>query len=108
MLATETPSRDRGKHAIRPKPGPVETPLVWPDVLRAVQGDETRPALLGRYRAAGYGPDDFGRLRGAREAMADALTRTEDSLEGRHGRNVETERDRIRAVRRRLEVELWA
>jgi hypothetical protein len=57
---------------------------------------------LTRFRARGFEPDDFGHSRPAREAMADALARTEDELELRRART-----DLIRQVRRRLEQELW-
>lgn len=80
----------------------------WPDVLRAVQGDESRSQALGQYRAAGFGPDDFEHTRRAREAMSDALSRTEDFLELRAGSRRAAERESIAAVRRRLELELWA
>lgn len=85
----------------------------WPDVLRVLQDDEARSYATTRYRAAGFGPDDFARSRAAREAMADALTRTEDWLEMlgvdgiRRGAKLEAERAAIRDVRRRLETELW-
>jgi hypothetical protein len=110
--ASRAPSRDRGKHAARTEPRPLGARLAWPDVLRAVQGDEARSRLLGLYRAAGFTPDDFGGggsrgNRAAREALSDALVRTEDMLEGRHGRLAADERARVRALRRRLEGELW-
>jgi hypothetical protein len=87
--------------------------LAWADVLRVLQGDETRERCLSRYRAAEFTPDDFGCLRAAREAMADALTRTEDWLEYRELDEPKGRLDRyrqrmaIRDVRRRLERELW-
>lgn len=90
--------------------------VTFADVLRAVQGDETRSYALGRYRAAGHSVDAFGTgskggHRAAREAMADALSRTEDWLEvdeRRAGRDQrQAERLAIRDVRRRLELELW-
>lgn len=90
--------------------------LGWPEVLRAVQDDEARSFTFASFRAAGFTPDhwvDRHMGRKAREAMADALTRTEDRLEmsaadeirGRSRR--ESARAEIRIVRRQLEVELW-
>jgi hypothetical protein len=81
--------------------------VAWPDVLRAVQSAKARERALVRYRTAGFTPDDFAAKRAAREAMADALTRTEDDLELNPGRDAQATRAAIRAVRRRLEVELW-
>jgi len=78
----------------------------WPDVLRVLQGDETRSYAIGRYRAGGFGPDDFARSRPAREAMADALTYAEDRLELQGWRR-DPERAAMREVRRALELELW-
>jgi hypothetical protein len=80
-------------------------PVRWPDVMRALYSDETRAKALDRYRSDGHTPDDFARSRAAREAMADALTRTEDWLEDEHPRW--PDRASIKAVRRRLEWELW-
>lgn len=94
------------KHAPRGAPLPRARVLGWADVLRAVLGGEARSAALGAYRAAGFTPDDFGRLRAARMAMADALTRCEDRLEIAHP-GTRAERGAIRTVRRRLERELW-
>lgn len=48
-------------------------------------GHRVRPLALEHYRAAGFTPDDFARVRAARMAMTDALTRTEDFLELRRG-----------------------
>ena len=85
----------------------------WPDVLRVLQDDEARSFALSRFRASGFSPDDFGRVRRAREAMADVLTRAEDWLEmlgvdgRRRGATFEGLRIAIREVRRRLEWELW-
>lgn len=96
----------------RIKKAPAETPrarrsvLGWGDVLRPLQRDEARSVALSLYRARGYSPDDFGRVRAARGAMADALSRTEDWLEIEHPR-CETERAAVRRVRRALEQELW-
>jgi hypothetical protein len=71
--------------------------VTWPDVLRVIARDEVRDAVLGRYRAAGFTPDDFATKRRAREAMADALSRAEDISPAAA----------IQDVRRRLEWELW-
>ncbi len=106
MRIVEASTRSGGKRAGQDRVRSVRTALGWPDVLYAVQNDEARSAALGLYRARGFRPDDFGRIRRAREAMADALTRTEDMLEMR-GRRSDDERARVRAVRRQLEWELW-
>jgi hypothetical protein len=79
--------------------------VTWPDVLRAAQG--SRDSVLAAYRAAEFGSEDFARLRPAREAMADALTRAEDRLETKRGAVNAAEREAIRGVRCRLELELW-
>lgn len=77
--------------------------VTWRDVLAALQLDETRSHAIDLYRAAGFTPDAF-RMRPARLAMADALSRTEDALEGRQGAR-KAEAARIREVRRALEDE---
>jgi len=82
--------------------------LQWPDVLRAVPSPKTRERALDAYRAAGFTPDDFAAKRAAREAMADALSRTEQWLElAPENASRAAGRAAIRAVRRRLEFELW-
>jgi hypothetical protein len=80
-----------------------ETGVEWRDVLRVLSSDETRAAVLARYRAAGFTPDDFATSGLARDAMADALTRAEDVLELQAGSVRAAMRAAIRAVRRRLE-----
>jgi hypothetical protein len=65
---------------------------------------------MGRFRDSGFSADSFGAktlatTRATREAMAAALTATEGWLEYEHP--AYAERDSIRAVRRRLEWELW-
>jgi hypothetical protein len=110
-------SRDIGKAAARTRIASSETPIRWPEVLGCLAEDETRSYALSRVRDAGFTADEFSsgdasrgaaraRWRGAREAMADALTRTEDWLEMEHPRR-ERERHAIREVRRRLELDLW-
>jgi hypothetical protein len=87
--------------------------VLWSDVLRAVQDDESRSYALTRYRASGHSPDDFANLRAAREAMLEVLTYTEDWLEMLERDHVAKRavrkaiREGIREVRRRLELELW-
>ncbi len=80
--------------------------VTWPDVVRVLQRERAREAVLGRYRDAGFTADDFGRVRKARMTMADALTRTEDALEYSHPAPT-PERLALRDVRRRLEWELF-
>ncbi len=99
-------SRQQGKTRTaneRVMPG---RPVTYPDVLRVLPDDETRSCALSRFREAGFSADSFGHRRGARVAMAEALTSTEDWLEVEHPRRTR-ERDAIRAVRRRLEQEIW-
>lgn len=86
------------------------TPLVfavvtWPEIVRALSRDAARDAVLGRYRTAGFTPDDFASRRPARESMAEALTRTEDVLELRSGAP-SREREAIGDLRRRIEWEI--
>ena len=106
-------SPNTGKTGGQKRPRTAGTRVTWPDVLAVVQGDETRSRCLLRYRLAGFTPDDFGRSRLAREAMSDALTRTEDLLEyqavdrPRRAHLYDAERAAIRNVRRRLEREVW-
>jgi hypothetical protein len=102
----------------------VGRPIMWPDVLRVLTEDETRSYAMNLFSRSGFSADEFGsgetsrgarraRWRGAREAMADALTRTEDWLEyqgidhPRRAHRYDAERVAIRDVRRRLEWELW-
>jgi hypothetical protein len=66
--------------------------------------DETRSYALSGFRQAGFSADDFGHLRKARENMAEMLTLAEDMVESRHPRR---DRSAMRALRRRLELELW-
>lgn len=80
--------------------------VTWPEVLRAVSGDETRSYVIQRLRGAGFSADDFGHQRKAREVVADALTPSEDRLE-LSGPKAQVERAAIRDARRRLEWELW-
>jgi hypothetical protein len=81
-------------------------PTTYRDVLRVLQSDAARSGALMRYRAAGFTADDFATRRNARETMADALSRTEDVLEGVRGAHAQAERAVIRDVRRRLEIEV--
>jgi hypothetical protein len=81
-------------------------------VVAALHTDETRSYALSRFRDAGFSPDSFGRLRNAREAAADALAHAEDWLElreverPRRAHWYRPQREAIRAVRRRIELEL--
>lgn len=93
--------------------------LWWRDVVRVVQGDETRSYVVDRLTNAGFSVDSFGGTRKAREIVADALTRVEDRLElvavkwetgagrARGWKRASEERAAIRPVRRCLELELW-
>jgi hypothetical protein len=81
-------------------------PVVWRDVLRVVQDEQTRSEVVTRFRASGFTADDFGHERKAREALTETLVWVEDKLESR-GYWTKAERAQIRGVRRRLELELW-
>jgi len=94
--------RKQGRRSATPGPG---TPIAWSDVLRAVESDETRQRIVERYRSAGFTLDQFATVRRAREAMSDAITRAEDWLELE--KPTAGDRTRLKAVRRRLEWELW-
>lgn len=77
----------------------------WPAVARTLSENEiVRSTVLARFRAAGFTPDHL-RLKPARLALADAVTRAEDALE------LERPTDRrlalrgsLRALRRQLEL----
>src|SRR5687768_10070372 len=94
------------KTASRKPDGARRRVLGWPDVLRALSSDEARSSALALFRTAGFTPDQFGHVRAAREAVVDALARTEDLLEVRCPRR-EAERRAVQSVRRSLELELW-
>lgn len=95
-------SRTSIKKAVAKRGAPRRRVFGWGELLRGLPTPEARSGALGRFRAGGFEPDDFGSSRPAREAMADALARTEDELELRRART-----ESIRHVRRRLEQELW-
>jgi hypothetical protein len=81
-------------------------PIGWRDVLGAVQRDETRSWLTDRFRDSGFTADSFASQRKAREAVADCLTRLEDWIGNEHP-GWKADLAGIKAVRRRLELELW-
>jgi hypothetical protein len=76
--------------------------VTWPHVLRALDRDETRSYALNLFRSSGFYAESFGHLQQARQAVAAALTATEDWAEMAHPR---WDRTAIRDVRRRLELE---
>ena len=79
----------------------------WPDVLRCLGRDESRSYALDRIRDRGFSGSSCGdrfALRSTRDLVAGALTATEDWLELTHPRW--PERQSIRDVRRRLEMEV--
>jgi hypothetical protein len=72
-----------------------------------LDGDEdARKFVTERFLSLG-GTGNTWRLRPTREAMCNALTAGEDRLEVR-GSRFDAVRAGIRAVRRRLELELWS
>ena len=82
--------------------------MVWPDVLAAVQDDAARSTIVRSLAEAGFSIDNFARANHAREIVCTCLSRYEDQLECmHHGKLRAVERDAVRSVRRRLEVELW-
>jgi hypothetical protein len=99
-------SRSGIKKASAKRTAPLGRALGWREVLRALPADDARSVALGWYRSAGYTADDFAGSRGARLTLCDALTKTEDWLENEHPGRM-GERRALRAVRRRLEQELW-
>jgi hypothetical protein len=108
IAAVSTSPRRRARTLLSEAGGPVR----WPEVLRALQADDSRSYALTSFRSGGFSADSFGAKtspssRPAREAMANALTATEDWLELEHPVRWRRERDAIRAIRRRLEWELW-
>lgn len=105
-MLDQTPSRRIGKTGVQKRVASPGTAITWATILRAVQSEETRQAVLLRYRGAGFAPDDFRGHRPAREAIAQTLTRAEDHLELRSSAT-KGERRTIADVRRRLERELW-
>jgi hypothetical protein len=106
MASVQTGSRPaRTKTAARKMPRARGSAFGWPDVLRAIQGTETRLRVLAAYGALGFRPDDFGHMRAAREALGEALVRTEDWLELHRPRS--PERQALKALRSPLERELW-
>jgi hypothetical protein len=106
MASVQARSRSTGiKTAARKLPRARGSVFGWPDVLRAVQGPETRHRVLANYEAAGFRPDDFGHRVAARKALCEALVRTEDWLELHRPRS--SERRAVKGLRSPLELELW-
>ena len=111
MSTAPTPLREALPTVVHGRVQAPGQPIAWPDVLQAMPEDETRSYAFRRVRDAGFSAVSFGlktnaRWRRAREATADALTRTEDWLELTHPRRA-ADRAALQAVRRRLEWELW-
>lgn len=84
--------------------------MLYAHVVREL--GEARDAVLERFAVSGGDRERWARR--DREMMAEALTRTEDELEMRSPGPVDSGagknqgcRRALRAVRRRLEVELW-
>ena len=83
-----------------------EAPCEYRNVLQALADRDARSRVLAEFRRRGGTPDTW-RLRSTREAMADALTRTEDAIELESRGRMTAERLALRGIRRRLECELW-
>lgn len=80
----------------------------WADVLRAMPDSKTLRMFLGLMANSGITAsswNDGSKDRAPRVAMAEALTRTEDWLEGRNA--LRSQGPAVQEVRRRLECELW-
>jgi hypothetical protein len=80
--------------------------LGWSDVLRVVQEPKALALALSRFKGAGFTPDEFNHSKTARIMMCETLTRVEDWLEMEKPRS--PDRDAVKGVRRRLELELWS
>lgn len=73
-------SRHTVKTRVAKLRAPLETPIAFADVVRAVSGDETRSAVTRALRDAGFTADDFAHGKKARAIVPNAL-RIEDELE---------------------------
>ena len=102
MSASSAVKRARAKSAKTQ-----EAPIAWSDVLRVIQDEPTRSRALARFRAAEYKADEFATRRNVRESILEGLVSAEDALEMSPGAGATASRRAIKAVRRRLEVELW-
>lgn len=77
--------------------------VTWVQVIGALADDETRSCALGHFRDSGFSPDSFATRIEARRSILEGLVRAEDWTEVRYPRR---DRSELRAVRRRLELEL--
>lgn len=79
----------------------------WPEVLAALPRSKTRESILNRVKAFGFEPSSWG-SRQSLEALAHAITQTEDALDLLHDSAARrAERAALQSVRRRLERDLW-
>lgn len=80
----------------------------WPDVSRTLSNTETRSYAVKLLNECQKSDVFEGAKPATRRAWADALSKTEDWLKLQH-RSVkrDAERKSLRAVRRRLECEIW-
>lgn len=102
-----TQASDIGKTGTQIRARRAGTRLGWPDILAAVQDAAERSALVTAIRDAGFSIDDFANVNKPREIACSWLTLYEDRLEVVRGGVAASERARCRAVRRRLELELF-
>lgn len=79
----------------------------WSTVFRVLKDEGTRSRVITALRASGFTTVDVAHHKTARLALAEILTRTEDWLEISKPK-AWLEREAIRTVRRRLEVEVLA
>jgi hypothetical protein len=99
--------KNRGKRARAKTPRPAEPRLGWMTVLAALPRPAARSFVLSRFKSLGFYATSWEQ-RFPREEMARILTACEDWMELTHGRPAwASDRERVRLVRQRLELELW-
>lgn len=89
------------------KPSP-EVPVTWREVRKVVSDGQALSSLVSKLAAAKFSVYQVDGNLGARLVLLESLIRVEDKLEmeGR-GKLWDAHRLSIRAVRRRLECEVW-
>lgn len=107
MSGNSSDSRDIGKTRVRNSKTSPGTRVTWPDVLAAVQDDETRSGIVRRLGDAGFLVDAFANQRTARIIVCERLVAYEDRLEAASGARLAPRGLAVRTLRRRLELELW-
>lgn len=100
-------SSDLGKIGVSKLTRRAGTRLGWREVLGAIQDTWARSGLVAALGHAGFSVDDFANVNKPREIACTWLSRYEDALEASRGKMAAEERARCKAVRRRLELELF-